>query len=153
MNGNIENIHRFLNRYREIEKNKNIQENALLFCFILIFVFITLVIIEKFVPFVFGYSYIYKLVFFGIIIASLLKIFYIKKKWENLPFDGIAIKIEKEFPFLNNLLINSVQISRKIGKYPEVFIDALKEKTIQAISRCDIEKIVDRKKLKKNFRI
>lgn len=153
MNGSIENIHGFLNRYRNIKKATAIRENILLLCFTFIFLFIISVLIEKFVPFIFGYLYIYKLVFFSIIAASVLKIFHIKKKWEKLPFDMLALEIEKKFPFLNNLLINSVQINRKIGKYPQVFIEVLKEKTIQAIGNCDIEKIIDTRKLKRNFRI
>ncbi len=153
MNGGIENIHGFLNRYRNIEKAINIRKDALLFCFIFIFVFIASVIAEKFVPFFLGHLYIYKLVFYGIIAASVLKILHTKKRWEKLSPDRIALEVEKKFPFLNNLLINSVQLNRKIGKYPEAFIEVLKEKTIQAISRCDLEKVVDTRKLKRNLRI
>ncbi|MCM8765193.1 MAG: hypothetical protein NC830_07550, partial [Candidatus Omnitrophica bacterium] len=63
--------------------------------------------------------------------------------------DALALKIERKLPFLNNLLINSIQLGRKTGKYPEAFIKFLINKTADAISQCDVKNLIERKRLKK----
>ncbi len=145
----LDYIRSYLTEYRDLEKKTAIKENVFLLMAVSSIIFMILIILDRFFPFSSIHADKYRYIIFIFIASVLLRNFYTTRKWTLLSPDAIAIKIEKKLPFLNNLLINSVQIGRKTGKYPDVFIELLGEKTAGAISNIKIEDIVDRRRLKK----
>ncbi|MGC9066414.1 MAG: hypothetical protein ACP5JO_07295 [Candidatus Ratteibacteria bacterium] len=151
MNGTLDHIYGYLMAYRRIERKIKISEVVCVFLSAISMAFTVLIFLDRFLPFSSFYANYYRALIFLIVSGFVAWIFYTHWKCLYTPFDTVALKIEKKFPFLNNLVINSVQLSRKTGKYPEIFIDVLRKKAFQSLANCDIEKAIDRNKLKKTF--
>ncbi|HOK79513.1 MAG TPA: hypothetical protein PK303_06585 [bacterium] len=151
MNGTLDYIYGYLTAYRRIERKIKISEVVCVFLSAISMIFTILIFLDKFLPFSSFYANYYRVAFFLIVSGFVAWIFYTHWKCLYAPFDTVALKIEKKFPFLNNLVINSVQLSRKTGKYPEIFIEVLRKKAVQSLANCNIEKAIDRHQLKKSF--
>lgn len=144
-----QHIQGYLENYRSIEKKTQIRQTIFYFVSVFSIIFAVLIILNRFFPFSGIYADKLRYLVFVLISFLILRIFYIVRRWNSLSYDAIAIKIEKKIPFLNNLLINAVQLTRKIDRYPEIFIEFLREKASDAISQHRIESIIEREKIRK----
>ncbi|HPO52662.1 MAG TPA: hypothetical protein PK165_07520 [bacterium] len=151
MNETLDHIYGYLVAYRKIERKTRISEVVCIFLSAIALVFTILILLDRFLPFFSFYTNYCRIFVFLVIAGFVAWIFYTNWKCVYSPFDTVALKIEKKFPFLNNLVINAVQISRKTGKYPEIFIEVLRKKAVQSLSNCNIEQAIDRYKLRKIF--
>lgn len=147
----IDYIYGYLAGYKNVEKNIKVRESILIFLSAILFVFAVLVILDKLLPFTALYTSFYRYFILFLMVSLVVRIWYIFWKYSEISPDFIALKIEKKLPSLNNLLINSVQLSRKTEKYPEIFIRILQEKTISALSNFSIENLFDRRKTRKIY--
>ncbi|MCX7706090.1 MAG: hypothetical protein N2115_07555 [bacterium] len=142
-------IQKYLGEYRNLERNREIKEIIFLFIVVFSMLLLMLIIIDRFFPLFAMYVDIYRYIMFSLFFIVVAKIFYLLHTWTRLSTDEVALKIEKKLPFLNNLLINSVQLDRKTDRYPQVFIELLKEKTVDALSTSPVRGIIERKRLRK----
>ncbi|MCM8822443.1 MAG: hypothetical protein NC831_06490 [Candidatus Omnitrophica bacterium] len=145
----VDVIHNYLDEYRRLEKKTKIKEDIFLFLAILSAFFAIFIVLDIIMPSFYIYADKYRYIVLALIAGTIIKVFHTIYKWARLSPDALALKIERKLPFLNNLLINSVQLGRKTGKHPEAFIKFLINKTVETISPCDIKNLVERKRLKK----
>ncbi|MCM8759281.1 MAG: hypothetical protein NC906_05875 [Candidatus Omnitrophica bacterium] len=146
---NSDYIKGYLARYKKLEIFRQIKETIALLIGVFSLFFLIIVLLNIFFPFFGVYTGKCRYIVFSLFFAAIVRIFYIAHNWSNLTLDQLAIMIEKKLSFLNNLLINSVQLERKIGRYPVVFIELVKEKAVACLSGSTITDIVDKKLLKK----
>ncbi|MCM8788980.1 MAG: hypothetical protein NC907_04240, partial [Candidatus Omnitrophica bacterium] len=142
-------IQSYLAEYKKLEKKTKIKEDVFLCLMILSAFFIMLIILDILAPSSSIYANKYRYAVVALIAGTILKVFRTLYKWTHLSPDALALKIERKLPFLNNLLINSIQLGRKTGKYPETFIKLLINKAVDIISSHDIRNLVERKRLRK----
>jgi hypothetical protein len=91
---------------------------------------------------------------FGLLLIYLL-VNYLWMPWFKLRnYDSVALFIEKKFPFLNNALINSVQLRREMGEphrralFSPQLISSLIEQTAARLTNLDSSNMIQKRPLR-----
>lgn len=148
-NTHFDYIQKYLLDYRNMERSREMKEIVSFFIAVFSVFLLMLIMLDIFFPFSRLYTEKCRYIVFFLSVIAIVRISYAAYSWTNLSLDEIALKIEKKLPFLNNLLINSVQLDRKIDRYPDVFIEFLKQKTATVLSNSSVRDIVEKERLKK----
>ncbi len=113
----VDYISHYISKFRKLSRSLQIKEVLSLSFFILALVWLILMVLEKFLPFSFILPSLARNFIILVFVFSFFRILQISRKWSKATQDEIALKIEERIPSINNLLINSVQISRKLKIY------------------------------------
>ncbi|MBU0478907.1 hypothetical protein KKC91_10115 [bacterium] len=73
--------------------------------------------------------------------------FIIKPMIKYFNIDQVAVHIEKAYPYINNRLINAIQLGRKLDSHTAVFTDALITDSLKTTQMLSLKKAVNKRKL------
>lgn len=142
----IEKIREYMDYYRFLEKRKNVSETfflslALLFSFLLLFLLMEGI-------FFFGIKGIFaaRILLLAAIAVLSFRFYLGVTCWRKMPYDDLALLLERRFPGLDSHLINAWQL-RGDTMFPGHFTGLLQDKAAKLVDKTDPSASIGRKKL------
>ena len=135
-----------INKFRLFWKCIRLFEGITLFVFLILISIITVLGLDSLIHFSTSMRLVC-LIAFWIGVITCFVVFIIKPMIKYFNIDQVAVHIEKAYPYINNRLINAIQLGRKLDSNTATFTDALITDSLKTTQMLSLKKAVNKRKL------
>ncbi|MFH1904066.1 MAG: hypothetical protein ABIK53_00870 [bacterium] len=135
-----------INKFRLFWKCIRLFEGITIFLFLILISIITVLGLDSLIHFPTSMR-LFCLIAFWTGAITCLVVFIIKPMIKYFNIDQVAVHIEKAYPYINNRLINAIQLGRKLDSHTAAFTDALITDSLKTTQMLSLKKAVNKRKL------